>query len=167
MLKYCVETLGIFAVGCVLAAIVNAMRLDGLRWDGTGIHALDLEREAEQPIPGVDRIEDLSTVLSAFNNGDATFVDARDAEDYARGHVAGAVLLPASELGPRLTERAFSHLPPDLPVIVYGQAPGCPVASRACRFLKEAGFVELRLFVPGWNVLKLSEVPRGSGEWDQ
>jgi len=43
-----------------------------------------------------------------------TMVDVRGPDDYAAGHVPGAVNIPADELGGRLAE-----LPRDRPVVTY------------------------------------------------
>ncbi len=165
MVGFLFKTFIVFLVGCACGAAINTLRSEGLRWDGAGIQALDLEREAARPIAEVKGIDDVTEVLAAFDNGAVIFVDARDAEAFARSHVVGAILIPAGELGPSLAARAFEHLPPGLPIVVYGQSAKCPAGSRVCKFLKEAGFKELGLFEPGWSVLDQSGIPRSAGGW--
>jgi rhodanese-related sulfurtransferase len=61
-------------------------------------------------------------------------VDARNRDEYAAGHIPGAINIPLAELPERLTE-----IPPDRPVVTYcmmqhrGQSRG----ERAAAFLQE------------------------------
>ena len=84
--------------------------------------------------------------------GDAmTVLDIRSAEDYAKGHVKGAVNVP---WGPAIAENLAS-IPTDKPVFLYcytGQTAGQAVVT-----LNVAG-IEARSVNLGWN-LGISKVP--------
>ncbi|WP_242904203.1 ArsR/SmtB family transcription factor [Actinomadura terrae] len=62
-------------------------------------------------------------------------VDVRSAEEYARGHVPGAVSVPFEQLRDRLGE-----LPPDGEIVAYCGGPYCVVSPDAVRLLREHGF---------------------------
>ncbi len=66
-------------------------------------------------------------------------VDVRPAEEFASGHLPGALSLPESELEHRLMD-----LPRGRPVIAFCRGPYCRLADRAVSILKKAGFEALR-----------------------
>jgi rhodanese-related sulfurtransferase/DNA-binding transcriptional ArsR family regulator len=86
-------------------------------------------------------------------------VDVRPAEEYAAGHIAGAVSIPHDELEDRLRE-----IPKDKEVVAYCRGPYCVFADQAVATLKgkrrkarrlEAGF-------PEWKNAGLPvDVPKG------
>ena len=57
----------------------------------------------EIPHPNVSRV-DLSSAKSAFDDGDAVFVDVRDQPFYENGQIPGAFSIPLSEFEQRLHE---------------------------------------------------------------
>lgn len=66
-------------------------------------------------------------------------LDVRRPEEFARGHVPGARLIPHDELPDRLDELGAAR---DGPVVVYCERGGR--ASAAARVLREAGFRDVR-----------------------
>jgi rhodanese-related sulfurtransferase len=81
--------------------------------------------------------------------GDAFLLDVRDDDEFAEGHVPGAVNIPLADL-----RRDFSALPKDRPVVAY-----CKVGQRgyyAVRFLRQHG-IDARNVTGGiltWNALQ-------------
>ncbi|WP_242884402.1 ArsR/SmtB family transcription factor [Actinomadura litoris] len=74
--------------------------------------------------------------LAARLSDPATLVvDVRSAEEYARGHVPGAVSMPFAGLRDRL-----GGLPPDGEIVAYCGGPYCVVSPDAVRLLREHGF---------------------------
>ena len=74
----------------------------------------------------------------------ALLVDVREPEEYAGGHVPGAVNLPQSDLASRLDE-----LPRDRPVYVVCQ--GGMRSTRAAQFLRQVGFTDIVNVAGGTN----------------
>lgn len=80
---------------------------------------------------------------------DAFLLDVRDDDEFAEGHVPGAVNIPLADL-----RRDFSALPKDRPVVAY-----CKVGQRgyyAVRFLRQHG-IDARNVTGGiltWNALQ-------------
>jgi phage shock protein E len=77
-----------------------------------------------------------SQLRSARNTQGAVILDVRTAEEYAAGHIPGAVNLPLDQL-----ER-FRH-PKDLPVYVYCRSGGR--SSMASAALKQKGYRVINL----------------------
>lgn len=67
----------------------------------------------EDNFPNVERISP-QDARTAFDQGNAVFLDVRTPEEYAQGHIAGAVLIPLLELPDRIGE-----LDPNSWIITY------------------------------------------------
>jgi rhodanese-related sulfurtransferase/DNA-binding transcriptional ArsR family regulator len=91
--------------------------------------------------------------------GSVILVDVRPAEEYAAGHIAGAVSIPHDELGERLRE-----LPKDREVVAYCRGPYCVFADQAIAILREKRRKARRLTggLPEWKTAGLAvEIPNG------
>jgi rhodanese-related sulfurtransferase len=78
----------------------------------------------------VDRAE----LLRRARAGQVTVIDVRPAEEYAAGHIPGAVSVPLAELADRLDE-----LPPATDIVAYCRGAYCVLAHDAVRLLKSHG----------------------------
>lgn len=99
-------------------------------------------------------------LLSRVGSGDVVVLDVRPAEEFAAGHIDGAVSIPLEELEERIGE-----LPVELEVVAYCRGPYCLLASRALARLRARGFRARRLEdgVPEWRLAGLP-VAVGEGE---
>jgi phage shock protein E len=70
------------------------------------------------------------------NNAPHLLLDVRTPEEYADGHIAGAVNIPLAELGNQL-----SQVPRDIPVIVYCRT-GVR-AAQAATLLRDSGYTNV------------------------
>jgi rhodanese-related sulfurtransferase/DNA-binding transcriptional ArsR family regulator len=79
-------------------------------------------------------------------------LDVRPAEEYAAGHLPGAVSIPISELRRRLAE-----LPRDREIVAYCRGPFCAFAHEAVQVLADAGLTARRLEdgLPEWQAAGL------------
>lgn len=75
-------------------------------------------------------------------------IDVRPGDEYASGHIPGAVSLPVSEL-----ERRLSELPRDRDIVAYCRGPYCVLALRAVEILRTRGYRAWRLEdgMPDWR----------------
>lgn len=89
--------------------------------------------------------------------GTVTVLDVRPAEEFALGHVPGALNIPTSEL-----KRRLSELPRGKEVVAYCRGPYCVFAFEAVAALRAAGFSARRLEegLPHWRAAGL---PTDSG----
>lgn len=79
-------------------------------------------------------------LLERVRDGSAVVIDVRPAEEYAAGHIPGALSLPLDELEARLGE-----LPADAEVVAYCRGTNCVLAHDAVRLLTARGRTAARL----------------------
>ena len=91
------------------------------------------------------RRDELASRLAA---GEVIVVDVRPEDEYAAGHIAGAVSIPIEHLTERLEE-----LPDDVDIVAYCRGHYCAFADDAVRTLINSGARALRLEdgFPEWN----------------
>lgn len=73
-------------------------------------------------------------LLERVRSGTAVVIDVRPAEEYASGHIPGAVSVPIDELEARLAE-----LPDQTEVVAYCRGANCVLAHDAVRMLTDRG----------------------------
>jgi rhodanese-related sulfurtransferase/DNA-binding transcriptional ArsR family regulator len=74
-------------------------------------------------------------LLDRARAGDLVIVDVRPGNEFAAGHLPGAVNIPVAELADRLDE-----LPPDTEVVAYCRGASCVMAHDAVRLLTAHGY---------------------------
>ena len=86
-------------------------------------------------------------LTARLRDGLVTLIDVRPAEEFAAGHIPGAVNVPLPELPERLTS-----LPAGREVVAYCRGPYCVYAFEAVAALRAAGFDARRLVdgYPEW-----------------
>ncbi len=97
------------------------------------------DARAEEYFAGKLRFEtDPADVHFDIENGVDGFVilDVRSAEDYAEGHIAGAISLPHS----RISKRGMADYPGDTLFVVYCWGPGCNGSTKAALKLAQLGY---------------------------
>src|SRR6185312_6035719 len=118
--------------------------------DASAARLAEVERAAREylgeEVEAIGREELIARLL----RGDAVLVDVRPAEEYAAGHIDGALSIPIDELKRRLAE-----LPEDREVIAYCRGPFCAYANEAVRLLARSGRRARRL-EQGWPEWRLA-----------
>lgn len=106
-------------------------------------HIVDGERARSHPGAGADSdVEELSReeLLARARSGSVVVLDVRPWDEFAAGHIPGAVSIPLAELELRLPE-----LPPDVRVVAYCRNEHCVLAPLALRLLHASGREATRL----------------------
>ncbi len=97
-------------------------------------------------------VPEVEVAALAANPSAALVLDVREPDEFARGHIAGALLLPQAELATRLGE-----LPRDRPIRTI-----CRTGSRsfrAAQFLRQVGFTDVASVAGGITVWRRSGRP--------
>ena len=97
-------------------------------------------------------------LLARVKRDDVVVLDVRPPEEYAAGHIPGAVSVPLDQL-----EQRLGSLPRDAEIVAYCRGPYCLLAPRAVELLRERGFRARRLEegLPEW---RLAGLPVAVGE---
>jgi rhodanese-related sulfurtransferase/predicted transcriptional regulator len=107
-----------------------------------GRHVAEVERLVNTFLTVKDKLEPISReeLLERTRQGRVTVLDVRPPEEFAAGHVPGAVNVPLSELEAHLQE-----LDPNQEVVAYCRGPHCVLAYDAVAKLRERGLKAWRL----------------------
>jgi len=102
-------------------------------------------RDGLEPVPARE-------VLERVKRGLVTVLDVRPAEEYAAGHLPGAINVPVDRL-----EKYLSKLPKRKEVVAYCRGPYCLMSFEAVEKLRKRGFKAKRLEngYPEWRAAGL------------
>jgi rhodanese-related sulfurtransferase len=116
-------------------------------------HVADVHR-ARVAYLGDDDITELTRdeLLLRLKAGDVTLIDVRPAEEYAAGHIPGALSIPVEDLADRI-----ASLPAELTIVAYCRGAYCVLANEAIRALTAEGLQAARLAdgMLEWRLAKL------------
>ena len=116
--------------------------------------AADVEKLLQAWLAHRDELEPVPAreVLARVRRGLVTVLDVRPAEEYAAGHVPGAINVPVDRL-----EKYLSKLPKRKEVVAYCRGPYCLMSFEAVEKLRQRGFKAKRLEngYPEWRAAGL------------
>lgn len=95
------------------------------------------------------KIVTLEQMKRLVAGGNAVLIDARNAEEFEKGHIKGAVNIPYMEV-----EKYFETLlefPADTLVVIYCNNPECPLGRSLMKFMEQMEFKKLFLYDDGWD----------------
>ncbi|MGD8812389.1 MAG: metalloregulator ArsR/SmtB family transcription factor [Thioalkalispiraceae bacterium] len=117
-------------------------------------HVAEVERLVNTYLTVKDSLEPIprAELLERAHDGLVTVIDVRPAEEFAAGHVPGAVNIPLNELEARLDELGEAQ-----EVVAYCRGPHCILAFDAVARLREKGIKARRLEdgYPEWKTAGL------------
>ena len=142
----------IFVAG-ILAISVNALRPDSLPLIGDW--SIDVRLTT---ITGEQLNISLQEVEKLFKGRSAVFLDARSAEDYARGHIQGARSLPWQDIDQFFVD-VSENLELETPIVTYCDGETCKLSHDLAVYLKDMGFMNVRVLVNGWSVWQAAGLP--------
>jgi len=99
-------------------------------------------KDSLEPVPAAQ-------LLERVRDGLVTVLDVRPPEEYAAGHLPGAINIPLEDLEQRLDE-----LDPDQEIVAYCRGPHCVLAFDAVSRLRQKGVKARRLEggLPEWQL---------------
>ena len=110
-------------------------------------------RDALEPVSRAELLDRLSC-------GAVTLLDVRPEDEFAHGHLPGALNVPLAQLARRLSE-----LPPEREVVAYCRGPWCVLSFEAVAMLRGQGYRVRRLAdgLPEWKAAGLPVETAGTG----
>ena len=100
---------------------------------------------------------DLNQAMALYKNSQATFVDARDALNFHRGHIKNALNLPWHNVQEQFMD-VVPRIDPDLLIITYCDGETCNLSHDLAFFLKEMGF-KVKVMTGGWEAWIKANMP--------
>jgi rhodanese-related sulfurtransferase len=138
----------VVAILAVLAAC-GGSEADGESTAAAGADSLPLSVPAPEVQDGLLIVSPERVVEWRESGTEFVLVDARDAIQYAREHIPGAINLPYVDI------RAGGLLPPrDQRIVVYCSSETCPISQYAYEALDQLGYEEIydmRAGLQGWK----------------
>lgn len=114
----------------------------------------EIERVMATYFRARDELEPVSReeLLDRLRSGVVTVLDVRPEDEFAHGHLPGALNVPLAQL-----ERRLAELPPDREVVAYCRGPWCVLSFEAVALLRRRGYRVRRLEdgLPEWKVAGL------------
>ena len=124
--------------------LLNALRTVARR------HLAEVDRLIQTYLSVKDELEPVppDELMQRLNKGLVTVIDVRPEDEYAAGHVPGAINIPLSDLEARLEK-----LDADGEYVAYCRGPHCVLAFDAVQRLREKGYQARRLQdgMPEWK----------------
>lgn len=105
-------------------------------------HLAEVNRLVDSYLSVKDGLEPLPAeeLLTRARDGLVTVLDVRPPEEYAAGHLPGAINIPLADL-----EKHLEQLSPDHEVVAYCRGPYCVLAYEAVARLRKKGYQARRL----------------------
>lgn len=102
----------------------------------------EIHRLVTDSFTGTERLEGISRqeLLSRMRDDTVTLLDVRPADEFALGHLPGAINIPVAEL-----ERRLAELPKGREIVAYCRGPYCVLSHEAVAFLLTKGRQARRL----------------------
>jgi rhodanese-related sulfurtransferase len=97
-------------------------------------------------------------LLERAGRGDVVILDVRPAEEFAAGHIPGALSVPLDQL-----DQALSRLSKRSRIVAYCRGPYCVLAPQAVQRLRASGF-DARRLVDGMPEWRLAGLPVAVGD---
>lgn len=131
--------------GADVVALVASMRVVAER------HLAEVDRLVNDYLKVKDDLDPIPArkLLKMAREGLVTVLDVRPVEEFAAGHLPGAINIPLSEL-----EKHLDQLPSSRKVVAYCRGPYCVLAFDAVTKLREKGINAFRLDggFPEWKL---------------
>ena len=145
-------------VAVALALIVNALSSSGIAlfgaWDKT--RGMVTAKPRNDVVKGNSEVE-ITEAIALFKQG-LLFVDARSRDDYAQGHIKGAVFLGVENFQELIG--AFSKQYPETTAIVtYCSGRECSDSHDLAEDLINAGYTNVRIFIDGYPMWESQGLP--------
>ncbi len=137
--------------------LVSALRVVAERNYAEAARVVELYFRQRDALEPVSRQE----LLRRSRQGSVTVLDVRPPEEFAAGHIAGALNIPIQQLEQRLAE-----VPRRREVVAYCRGPYCVMSYEAVARLRERGF-KVRRLLDGYPEWRLAGLPVAAGISDE
>lgn len=104
----------------------------------------------------------LDQATTLWRSGSALFLDAREPDDYAAGHIGNALNLPSQSFAEHFGELA-PMLSSASELVLYCDGVECDLSHRLAQSLRQAGYTNSHILSNGWSAWRQAGLPITSG----
>ncbi len=144
------EVIIIVFTAIVLSLVVNSFRPDGIRI----FRSHNYIKQPDNTVSPEDKngVKEITVqdAVQCFHDGNVLFADARSPEDYAAGHIKGALNLPVHEFDNWIDD-FISKREHSVKIITYCDGVHCELGKELSENLYLAGFENVFYLVNGWS----------------
>lgn len=161
MRNWVVQIAAILAVSTALALLVNAARPGGISLKGRWPTRVSNKNGPVQPPSaqeGDPPFITLEEAVTKYQSPDMVFVDARNPEDYAYGHISRAVNIPFDYMDDALAAYIDS-LERSRGYVIYCGGDECETSLYLGRYMHDCGFSQVLIFFGGWREWEANGLP--------
>ena len=97
-----------------------------------------------------------------WGEGATFFLDARSPADYAAGHIANALSLPAENFDEHYPQIA-PMLTTDTAIVAYCDGTECELSHELTKRLRDRGYTNVRILMNGWTSWHKAGYPTDTG----
>ena len=161
MNKWYVQIIGLLALSAVLALAINFMRDDGIallgNWPSRTAEAGEpvVPPSAEEGDPPFITLDD---AVALYQSPGIIFIDARDPEDYASGHITRSINIPFDYLDDDWKAH-IDRLDRSARYVIYCSGSECESSLFLGRYFRDLGFVNVSVFYGGWSEWEINNLP--------
>ncbi len=153
VLQAILQGVAILVLACLTALAANHFRPGGLPL------VADWSPEARLTLDSGDSLMvSLEEAGMLFFDRSALFLDARSSDEYAEGHIDGAVNLPWDEFDDHFAT-VMADIPPQTPLITYCDGESCGLSKELAMALLAKGYNNVRVLVNGWTLWQEKRLP--------
>jgi rhodanese-related sulfurtransferase len=144
------------AAGIVLLGIGAGLAANQISPRGLPLIALTKPAATAQEFIPLDQAKQL------WDSGASLFLDAREPDDYAAGHIGNALNLPVLSFAQHFPGIA-PMLAPDSSLILYCDGQECDLSHRLAEILRQQGYTNVQILFNGWTAWRQAGLPASSG----
>jgi rhodanese-related sulfurtransferase len=111
-----------------------------------------------KPAAALEEYLPLERAKALWYDGRTLFLDAREPEDYAAGHIGNALNLPAQSFAQHFGEIA-PMLTPASVLVLYCDGNECDLSHRLRESLRPLGYTNTHLLFNGWTAWRQAGLP--------
>lgn len=166
MKNWLVQVIVLLVLSTVAALVVNATRASGIALIGNWPSRVAAGGEPIVPPSAEDGDPPFITLddaVAKYQSADVVFIDARDPEDYAYGHIRRAINIPFDYLDD-YWEGVIASLERTGDYVVYCSGSECETSLHLGRFLCDLEFENVTVFYGGWHEWQNNGLPTAVGE---
>jgi len=126
------------------AWVVNVHRPEPLPW-----WADFTQQKTEKAVQAGIAILTPAAAIDALKAGTHQFIDARDPDEFATGHIPNALNISADSLA--LGQADISNLAKDRPLVIYCGSASCDKSDELAKALKSLGFTNVSVMPEGFE----------------